>query len=437
MNIQIYHTVHRLLLSASLVMTLAACQTDNEEQSQPSPATDTAHYVLRLDGSFTSFDGTATRAVADWEDGTRLCLQFHQDKSLVAGIAEYSQADGLWTVTAAGNLIAAEDAACEVYYFESSEIQTSKPVLIGAASYADRQASFTVNVETHELIVKAHLSPLTARLRLTGQAGREYAVKGLKWLTSYDPATNSLTESVDKLSGALDADGSSEFIYALFADLAERTLIVDNTATTSFRASFPDDVLVAGTSGRIALPSDGDADGWRLTDLDGHELTLPELSDVSAINITFRSASLVAAVISDGHGTLTDAGFVYSKTSNAPLLSDTKISCGAKIALASGLMDLEAETTYYVRAYAINEKGTAYSTVLTFTTKAKPADTDIDLDDYGKDVEWGASYATQGISMDDYDSDKEWGTGYSADGIIADDYSDDDEWAVKKENNEG
>ena len=38
---------------------------------------------------------------------------------------------------------------------------------------------------------------------------------------------------------------------------------------------------------------------------------------------------------------------------------------------SEAINDLNPQTTYYLRAYAINEKGTGYSNILTFTTEEK------------------------------------------------------------------
>ena len=97
------------------------------------------------------------------------------------------------------------------------------------------------------------------------------------------------------------------------------------------------------------------------------EVTEPVLSSVTISNISNTSAQLDAKVTSTGNGTLTDAGFVYS-TSHYPTTSDNKLSCGKTTTLSSKASGLTSETTYYVRAYATNEKGTSYSSEKEFKT---------------------------------------------------------------------
>lgn len=117
------------------------------------------------------------------------------------------------------------------------------------------------------------------------------------------------------------------------------------------------------------------------------KVTVPTLSAVTATGITFRSATFAATVTSLGNGTLKRTGFVYA-TSHNPTLSNHLLNCGTATALHASTSALTAETTYYVRAFAENEKGVAYSEELTFTTKEEPDGTKIGIDDYPDDNSW-------------------------------------------------
>ena len=95
----------------------------------------------------------------------------------------------------------------------------------------------------------------------------------------------------------------------------------------------------------------------------------PTVVTTSASNITYTSASVGGNVTSDGGKTITERGVVYS-TSNNPTTSNTKKVAGKGTGEYSvELSDLSDGTTYYVRAYAINSKGTAYGEQVSFTTK--------------------------------------------------------------------
>ena len=68
--------------------------------------------------------------------------------------------------------------------------------------------------------------------------------------------------------------------------------------------------------------------------------------------------------------TVTSCGVCWS-TSQNPTISDNKTSDGSGTgSFTSNLTNLYENTTYYVRAYATNEKGTSYGEQKSFTTKS-------------------------------------------------------------------
>ncbi|MBF0695453.1 MAG: hypothetical protein IR153_10400 [Flavobacterium sp.] len=95
---------------------------------------------------------------------------------------------------------------------------------------------------------------------------------------------------------------------------------------------------------------------------------LPALSAVQLSAITTTSAIASASVSSGTGSEISDRGFVYD-TSASPTLSDNKVSSmGETPSFSGALVGLTANTTYYIRAYATNDEGTAYSAETSFTT---------------------------------------------------------------------
>ena len=118
------------------------------------------------------------------------------------------------------------------------------------------------------------------------------------------------------------------------------------------------------------------------------QVTQPTLSSVTASGVTFRSATFAAEVTSLGNGSLKRTGFVYATTQN-PTLSNHLLDCGTATTLRASTSALTAQTTYYVRAFAENEKGVVYSEEFTFTTKAKSDNNnDMERDEWGEDDDW-------------------------------------------------
>ena len=100
----------------------------------------------------------------------------------------------------------------------------------------------------------------------------------------------------------------------------------------------------------------------------GTETTVPTVTTAAITQITETTAVAGGNVTSDGNATVTERGVVYSTKQN-PTISDNKKLNGSGVgSFVCDLSNLQAGTTYYVRAYAINNKGTAYGDEVSFTT---------------------------------------------------------------------
>lgn len=96
-------------------------------------------------------------------------------------------------------------------------------------------------------------------------------------------------------------------------------------------------------------------------------------SDVTAISYT--SAVCGGDISSDGNAEVTERGICYGTTAQ-PTTKDSVILCGSGTgAFSTVLPNLQDGTTYYVRAFATNSKGTAYGEQKTFTTTSYYAPT--------------------------------------------------------------
>ena len=98
-------------------------------------------------------------------------------------------------------------------------------------------------------------------------------------------------------------------------------------------------------------------------------VTLPEVT-ITTPAFTTKTADLSAAIASNGGGTITEQGFCWSASVHNPQ-TDTE-GCEHKAIEGDDfkymLEELTPGTTYYVTAYAVNEKGTGYSNVKEFKT---------------------------------------------------------------------
>ncbi|NII27842.1 hypothetical protein HB364_22355 [Pseudoflavitalea sp. X16] len=102
------------------------------------------------------------------------------------------------------------------------------------------------------------------------------------------------------------------------------------------------------------------------------EVKLPTLVADSVGSITTSTASFFGRITDKGGGVITDRGIYWGKTANP-----TQNKLTANLYKSNGefivdIKNLEPNTTYYVRGYAINSKGTAYTPDVPFNTTGVP-----------------------------------------------------------------
>lgn len=101
----------------------------------------------------------------------------------------------------------------------------------------------------------------------------------------------------------------------------------------------------------------------------GNNTGIPILTTTVVTDISQTTATCGGNISSDGGATVTSRGVCWS-TGQTPTISDNKTEDGTGSgSFTSSVTDLEPNTTYYLRAYAINSVGTAYGSALSFTTE--------------------------------------------------------------------
>jgi hypothetical protein len=86
-------------------------------------------------------------------------------------------------------------------------------------------------------------------------------------------------------------------------------------------------------------------------------------------NVTTQGVTIFASATNDGGGTISERGIVWSTSAN-PTTSSYKINYGSGLGVFKVVLSgLKPSTKYYLRAYLINEAGTAYSNQVIVNTK--------------------------------------------------------------------
>ena len=100
------------------------------------------------------------------------------------------------------------------------------------------------------------------------------------------------------------------------------------------------------------------------------QTNVPGVTTSSVEDVSHTSAAINGQITSDGGSMVTEFGIVYSISHN-PTISNTKIkgtTCDSTGLFTCKLSNLQNNSTYYARAYATNERGTAYGNEVSFTT---------------------------------------------------------------------
>lgn len=195
---------------------------------------------------------------------------------------------------------------------------------------------------------------------IESNGGAEITAKGVCWAMTQNPTTE---------DNCVDAEMSRADEPAL--DIYECTINGLHPNTTYYVRAFA--INEVGTSYGAeksfntleeSNPDDGDDDG---TD-DEEEIMLPEVTTAAVTEITETTAVCGGNVVSDGGAEVTARGVCWSVNPN-PTIENKHTEDGAGTGeFASYLPNIAMNTTYYIRAYATNEKGTSYGEELSFTT---------------------------------------------------------------------
>ena len=220
------------------------------------------------------------------------------------------------------------------------------------------------------------LSPVTTyyvRAYATNSAGTSYSeqitVTTTAGLATVDDVTSSDITGVSfKVSSEITNTGGAEVTEKGFCYATTENPTVESSKKVvdgdEFETTIED--LANGTTYYVrayATNSAGTAYSEQISVL---TLAPATLADVTSSDITGVSFKVSSEITADGGAEVTEKGFCYSTNENPTVESSKKVVEGDDFETTIG--ELANGTTYYVRAYAVNSVGTAYSEQISVKT---------------------------------------------------------------------
>jgi hypothetical protein len=197
-------------------------------------------------------------------------------------------------------------------------------------------------------------------------------------------SATAITHNSAKLQGSLESKGSFDISeYGIVLSSTNTNPTVNDTKLsktgniTNFPSSYTLDAtnLVANTTYnfRAYVISNGVTTYGSVLTFKTLAISPASVTTDGSSDITFNSATLSGKIIATGTLGVSEYGFVYSLTNQNPTINDTKaIKSGAigtlPFAYSVGITNLTANSTYYFRAYAINNGVAVYGNSLNFRT---------------------------------------------------------------------
>ena len=174
---------------------------------------------------------------------------------------------------------------------------------------------------------------------VTHNGNNVLTARGVCWSTSQNPTIND--------QKTIDGSGIGSFTSNIIGLIKGTTYYVRAYATNGVGTAYGEQVTFTTLS-----------------------VNLPTVITENISNITSNSADCEGNVTNDGNSPIIERGICWS-TSQNPTINDKKASNGSGTgSYTSKLNGLDRGTLYYVRAYATNSGGTAYSEQKSFTTNS-------------------------------------------------------------------
>ena len=223
------------------------------------------------------------------------------------------------------------------YYVRAYAINSAGTSYGAEESFTTAEYLFPPTVTTSQVTNITQTTALGGG-NVTHDGGATVTERGICWSTSHNPTVAS--------SHASNGAGTGSYTVGMTGLTANTTYYV--------RA--------------YAINGQGTSYGAEVSFTTAQNISAPTVTTANVTNITQTTAIGGGNVTNDGGATVTERGICWSTVQN-PTTSSSHVSSGTGMgSFTANMTALTPNTTYYVRAYAINSMGTSYGTEVSFTT---------------------------------------------------------------------
>ena len=276
----------------------------------------------------TTVEVTGTYSFEGAINGIKLCLTENESDAKVEEFQTLLNGKDF-------SLMVTELKPSTTYYYHYSIDYGSKE------DYLTEQKTFTTLDFALPIVITATVSDVgqvsaTCGGEVTDDGGSEVTARGLCWGQQPNPSLSD--------HHSVDGGGTGPFTHLITGLSPDTKYYVRAYATNEKGTSFGNERVFTTASMN------------------------PIVKTVEVTDIDMVSANVKCEVTSDGGSAVTERGVCWSRQPE-PTLDDASMATGDGLGLyVCSLVGLDANTTYYVRAYATNSYATVYGNELSFTT---------------------------------------------------------------------
>ncbi|MCX6334779.1 MAG: DUF1566 domain-containing protein [Bacteroidia bacterium] len=239
------------------------------------------------------------------------------------------------------------------------------------------QGSFTSNISGLVPGTKYYVRAYATNQFGTGY-GNELSFNTTMAASTTTNAATSITTTSATLNGSVNANNYSSvvtFDYGLTTAYGSTVTAAQSPVTGSGQTAVSAIIstLTPGATYHFrvkAVNAGGTTEGDDITFTTFAEVSIPTVTTATVTDVTTTTATGGGIVTSDGGALVTERGVCWSTSSNPVAAGNHSTNGTGPGSFFCNLIGLTANTTYYVRAYATNNAGTAYGNEVSFKTNS-------------------------------------------------------------------